>query len=86
MKKTNYSQHLCFLCALSFSAFSTAQVQPKHAKLNFSQQALSSDANPANTALVLDSNHSSLMFNGMVNFILNHRYIDIDSSVYIVLR
>jgi F plasmid transfer operon, TraF, protein len=78
MKNSKHSQYLCFLCALSFSAFSTAQIQPKHAKLNFSQQALSSDANPANTALVLDTKHSSLMFKGMVNLSASLEYGDVD--------
>ncbi|GLX81767.1 conjugal transfer protein TraF [Thalassotalea eurytherma] len=78
MQKINVYRLAYLSIALLFSSSTFSQIQPKHAKLNFSQQALSSDANPANTALVIDSNHSTLMAGGMVNLSASIEYGDLD--------
>lgn len=55
-----------------------ADIQSKHTKLNFSQRALTSDANPANTALVVKKDDAHVMTGGMINGTASLEYGDLD--------
>jgi hypothetical protein len=58
--------------------FALANIQSKHTKLNFSQRALTSDANPANTALVVKRDDNHVMTGAMLNGTASLEYGNLD--------
>ncbi|QOL25796.1 conjugal transfer protein TraF [Thalassotalea sp. LPB0316] len=68
--------YLAITSTLSSNAY--ADIQSKQTKLNFSQRALTSDANPANTAIVVDQDHSHVMTGGMINTTVSLEYGELD--------
>ena len=57
--------------------YAVADIQSKHTKLNFSQRALTSAANPANTALVVEKDDKHVMIGGMINGTVSFEYGDL---------